>query len=155
MSTAGFATSARVKWGRLKAFARANRKGQTKAEALLWAELRRARLGVSFRRQHAIGPCIVDFVCLARQLVVEVDGSSHIARDAQDRERESYLRACGFEVLRFSNTQVSQAMPVVLASIQRACSAEPTSVLPTSPPGACPEPVEGEGGSEYRPITEG
>ncbi len=61
----------------LKAYAQHNRKNPTPAENHLWQELRGNKLGAPFRRQHAIESFIVDFVCLAAWLIVEVDGSIH------------------------------------------------------------------------------
>lgn len=61
-----------------------------------------------FRRQTPIGPFIVDFACRAAKLVVEVDGSAHDSRDAQERDaqRDCWLRDNGFRVLRFTNAEV-------------------------------------------------
>jgi len=75
-------------WDKAKAYARENRKSPTPAEARLWQELRAARLGAKFRRQHAIEFFIVDFVCLSQRLIIEVDGDIH-----QDTSQAEYGRA--------------------------------------------------------------
>ena len=81
------------------------RREMTREEALLWKQLKGGALGVSFRRQHPIGPYIVDFACLSARLVVEVDGGQHQESD-YDRERDAFLRSKGFVVLRFWNEEV-------------------------------------------------
>ena len=72
----------------------------TKAEDWLWYHLRARRMGVKFRRQEPIGPYIVDFVCLDRRLIVEVDGDSHDDRD-YDARRDRWFHQRGWFVLRF------------------------------------------------------
>ena len=89
--------------------ARALRNYATKAEGLLWSELRDFRNeGIKFRRQSPIGPYIVDFVCLAARLVVEIDGDFHEAenRRRHDANRDAYLRSLGFTVLRIDEPDV-------------------------------------------------
>lgn len=100
--------------------ARRLRRSQTAAEALLWQELRYQRLGVKFRRQHPIGPYIADFVCMERSLVIELDGSQHGTPDglAYDAERTTYLKAAGFRVLRFWNSEVVGDLNTVLKTIR-------------------------------------
>ena len=81
------------------------RRAMTREETLLWKHLRGGALGVKFRRQHHIGPYIVDFACIPARLVVEVDGSQH-AESSYDSRRDRYLRRRGFVVLRFWNEDV-------------------------------------------------
>ena len=67
--------------------ARDMRKALTPPEARLWNALRRRAVGgLKFRRQHPIGPFIVDFFCPSAQLIVEVDGSLHTLADNPERE---------------------------------------------------------------------
>jgi len=57
------------------------RRNPTPAEKTLWQALRNRQLaGLKFRRQHPLGPFILDFCCPARMLVVEVDGAAHDAQ---------------------------------------------------------------------------
>ena len=56
------------------------RRNLTQPEQTLWALLRRNGLGLHFRRQHALGPYILDFYCAAAKLCVEVDGPAHEER---------------------------------------------------------------------------
>jgi very-short-patch-repair endonuclease len=94
------------------------RRAPTRAETRLWAHLRGSRLnGVSFRRQHAIGPYIVDFCVPKKQLVIELDGSQHIDQTEYDQQRTEYLRSRGYRVLRFWNSEVESNLEAVLLAI--------------------------------------
>ena len=86
--------------------ARRMRAQPTHAEKKLWARLRQRQLdGCKFRRQVMIGPYIVDFACLPKKLVVEVDGSQHI-ESASDAGRTAWLERPGYRVVRCWNTEV-------------------------------------------------
>ena len=96
------------------------RKTMTEAERLLWWALRKRRLdGVRFRRQHPIGPYVVDFVCLERTLVVEVDGGQHAEPEprAHDERRTRWLAAEGYAVVRVWNRDVFTNVDGVLGTI--------------------------------------
>jgi very-short-patch-repair endonuclease len=81
--------------------ARTLRRGDNQAEALLWLELKRRKLGgYKFTRQFPIGPYFADFACREKRLVVELDGSQH-AESAHDRRRDEFMRAKGYTILRF------------------------------------------------------
>ncbi|MGH6906086.1 MAG: endonuclease domain-containing protein, partial [Geminicoccaceae bacterium] len=87
--------------------ARTLRQNLTDAERRLWSRMRGRQLdGCRFRRQAPLGPYVVDFVCLAAQLVIEVDGGQHSWQAEQDAVRRSGLEANGFHVLRFWNNEV-------------------------------------------------
>ena len=109
--------------GYQKPIRRALRGNLTQAEALLWKALQRSQLaGRKFRRQHGIGPYIVDFYCPAERLVVELDGAQHFTAsgESQDAERDAYLTALGYRVLRFENKLVLNHLESVLAAIEAA-----------------------------------
>lgn len=92
-----------------KKFRRALRSAPTTAEGVLWSGLRRRQLcGRRFRRQHSIGPYVVDFYCPAERLVVEVDGGVHerTERGDYDLARTRYLESLGLRILRFTNEAV-------------------------------------------------
>ena len=90
----------------------------TDAEARLWWHLRAARFrGLKFRRQQPIGDCIVDFVCFERKLIVEVDGSQHLAATERDDARTAWLESVGFRVLRFWNDDVLRDARSVMQEI--------------------------------------
>jgi very-short-patch-repair endonuclease len=73
---------------------------------------------VQFRRQHPIGPLIVDFCCVERMLIVELDGGQHEDQRAQDAARTQWLGEQGFRVLRFSDREALIETETVLAEIQ-------------------------------------
>lgn len=101
--------AARFKSDRAVTIARRLRKAMTPAERALWFELRRARLpGTHFRRQAPIGPFVVDVVCHAAMLAVEIDGGAHNAPDVAlgDLERQQWIEGRGYRVLRFANADV-------------------------------------------------
>lgn len=104
----------------LRSFARKNRKQQTPAERFLWEHLRKEQLGFDFRRQHIIYDYIVDFVCLDKKLVIEVDGSYHAEREQMedDEVRTSNLENLGFRTIRFSNEAVLYDIENVLEKLK-------------------------------------
>jgi very-short-patch-repair endonuclease len=80
------------------------RRGDTDAEARIWAALRDRRLGGwKWRRQVPVGPYVADFLCAAGKLVVELDGSQHDVQASYDARRTAYLATRGLTVLRFDN----------------------------------------------------
>jgi very-short-patch-repair endonuclease len=107
--------------------ARTLRRHSTQAEALLLSRLRnRALAGHKFRRQRAVGPHVVDFVCLEQNLVVEVDGGQHALRRGEDAQRTAWLEGQGLRVVRFWNHEVLQNLEGVLRTIEQALS-DPSS----------------------------
>jgi very-short-patch-repair endonuclease len=94
----------------------------TDAEQTLWRCLRAERLeGVKFRRQHSVGPYIVDFFCAEHALAVELDGGQHYSDlgKARDERRTRYLEACGIRVVRFGDTEVFEDLTGVLEAIRQ------------------------------------
>jgi very-short-patch-repair endonuclease len=107
---------------RFKERARKLRLSQTSAEAKLWQALRNRQLARwKFRRQHPIDRYIVDFVTLDGKLVIEVDGVTHAEPSElrRDEARSKVLEACGFLVVRVSNTDVYENIEGVLEMIAR------------------------------------
>src|SRR5260221_252884 len=99
------------------------RKEPTPAERKLWTYLRGDKLnGVNFRRQHAIGNYIVDFVSIKKKLVIELDGSQHLEQEEYDTERTKYFESLGYKVLRFWNNDVMKDMQGVIHAIEIALS---------------------------------
>ena len=106
-----------------KYFSREMRHKTTPAENILWQALRRNQLlGLYFRRQHAIHPFIVDFVCLSHHLIIEVDGGIHDLPEQAllDHERQIYLESLGFRVMRFRNEAIMADLQEVLNHISEA-----------------------------------
>jgi very-short-patch-repair endonuclease len=104
--------------------ARAIRRAMTPAELRLWNQLRAHRLmGLGFRRQHPLGPFIVDFACPAARVIVEMDGSQHACDEAEamDARRTAWLESEGWQVLRFWNDDVLKSLDDVCQHIWMAC----------------------------------
>ena len=90
----------------------------TPVERKLWAALRGDQInGVTFRRQHAIGPFIADFCSVKEKLIIELDGSQHLEQAEYDAERTKYLEAQGYTTVRFWNNQVINDLPGVIVTI--------------------------------------
>ena len=110
------------------------RRNATDAERKLWRHVRNRQLdGHRFRRQQPLGPYIVDFVCLDRKLIVEVDGGQHAERVGRDEKRTAWLELQGFRVLRFWNNQVLTEIEEVKQTIMMTLKEE------------IPSPSTGEG----------
>ncbi len=105
-------------------YARKMRKAPTEPERRLWQRLRGKQLaGFKFRRQHPLGRFILDFYCHAVKLAIEVDGESHVGKEAYDQRRTRWIEAHGIVVIRFSNQEVMQNMEGVLIRILAVCEA--------------------------------
>jgi very-short-patch-repair endonuclease len=114
----------------------------TESERKLWYFLRAHRFaGMKFRRQAVIGPFVVDFASLQRNLIVEVDGGQH-ANSESDQRRTRWLEDQGFRVLRFWNNEVLSNVGGVLETIMIAAK-NPSPGVP--PRGTPPSPTRGEG----------
>jgi very-short-patch-repair endonuclease len=94
------------------------RRNSSDAEKHLWYFLRARRLGgYKFRRQYLVHPFVVDFICLERKLIIELDGGQHSLQQSYDERRSTFLREKGYRVLRFWNNVVFQETRSVLAAI--------------------------------------
>ncbi|HTZ67915.1 MAG TPA: DUF559 domain-containing protein [Roseiarcus sp.] len=137
--------------------ARAMRKAPTDAELRLWRLLRDRRLnGFKFRRQVPVGSCIVDFLCVGAQLIIEADGSRH-AESHRDNVRDAYLASPGWKVLRFWNNEVlrnrESVVETIFAHASRPSSGPSGHLLPEGEGKAArqePLPPPGEGGRAKR-----
>jgi len=115
------------------------RNDATDAERALWQRLKDRQLDrCKFRRQHPYGDYILDFVCLERGVVIELDGSQHADAVEHDAARTRSLEEAGFIVLRIWNNDVFGNIDGVLEMIHRHLVARATP----SPPNP---PLEGEG----------
>jgi very-short-patch-repair endonuclease len=120
--------------------ARRLRKEMTVPERMLWKLFRDRPNGLKFRRQHPVGPYIVDFCCLSARLIVEVDGMAHDMGDnpKRDEKRAKFLKENGFRVLRVSAQRVlADAVGTANAIVARAES-------PLHHPSDGPPPRAGE-----------
>jgi very-short-patch-repair endonuclease len=104
-----------------KGRARKLRENQTDVESKLWSRLRDRQFnGVKFRRQHPIGAFVVDFCCVERGLVVELDGGQHAERSDVDERRTRVLERLGYRVLRFWDSEVISNFDGMLERISEA-----------------------------------
>jgi len=103
---------------RLQPLARQMRREPTGAEAKLWQRLRKRQIrDVKFRRQFIIERFITDFCSPQIRLIIEVDGPIHQYTQVEDRIRQEYLEACGFEVARFTNMDIFDTLDSVADAI--------------------------------------
>ena len=143
------------RWGEIKRSytqqtlerARTLRQDRTDAEGLLWHYLCNKQLdGYNFRRQQPIGPYVVDFACMSRKLVIELDGGQHAEQHNYDKKREDYLRGKGYRILRFWNDEVFQnCMDVLEAVYQALVGPPPHQPSPDGSASATPP----QGGSDW------
>lgn len=125
-----------------KQAARALRKRMTDAKRLGWRHLRNRGVGGwKFRRQYPVGPLIVDFICVEKNVVIEVDGGQHAENEEKDMQHSAYLNMMRYRVFRFWNNQVMQETDAVLDGIF-AVLANPDQ----NPPSPQPSPTLGERG---------
>ncbi len=129
--------------------ARELRRELTDAERPLWGIVRARRfLGLKFRRQHPVGPYILDFYCDELRLAIELDGGQHAEQQAYDSARTAYLKQQGIDVLRFWNNEVLANTEAVLEAIY-------SEVERRRPSPPAPPPPAGEGsGASARSFAE-
>ncbi len=107
------------------------RKLLTDAERLMWRLLRNRTIdGCKFRRQHPVGPYIVDFICIEKGLVIELDGGQHALAVEKDEKRTRFLNEQGYRVLRFWNNEVLNETEAVLTVILKELGAPHPGPLP-------------------------
>ncbi|MFH1321373.1 MAG: DUF559 domain-containing protein [Bacteroidota bacterium] len=132
----GYYTTDGQMWNLLQDKAKEMRSNPTQAENALWQMLRRKNTGYKIRRQQIIDRFIVDFVCLEKKLVVEVDGDIHDLQKEKDEERTSFLNERGFKVIRFLNKEIIANTDEILAIIEDELKKRPSfkkqEVLPAS-----------------------
>ncbi|MBU1385535.1 MAG: endonuclease domain-containing protein [Alphaproteobacteria bacterium] len=117
--------------------ARNLRRKLTLPEVLLWQALRGRKLGgARFRRQHPVGPYILDFYCETARLAVEVDGQGHDHPDQMrhDARRTAWLNARGISVYRLAARDVLGNPEGVVAAIRRRVGDQPPPALRGPPP---------------------
>jgi adenine-specific DNA-methyltransferase len=120
--------------------ARDLRRTQTEPEQLVWKKLRDRRFAdFKFRWQYPLGNYIVDFVCLGRRLILELDGGHHDepTQENYDARRDAWLGSQGFKLLRFWNHQGMSEWDIVEDIIW--------NELPTIPLTPNPSPAAGRG----------
>lgn len=100
------------------------RNNPTRGEQRLWSVLSNKKLGYKFRRQHSIGPYIVDFYSRDGQIVIEVDGASHfsVIGMIHDLERDQYIESLGLKIIHVTNDEVMENLEGVVELIVQNCS---------------------------------
>jgi very-short-patch-repair endonuclease len=90
-------------------------------------------MGIEFRRQHGIGPYIVDFYCPERSLVIELDGDSHADAEQiqKDQRRDRYLQSINLRAVRYRNDDIMKNLDGVLEDLQKRVSSGSTSPSPS------------------------
>jgi len=102
------------------------RTNQTEAEQRRWHHLRAHRfMALKFKRQKPRGRYIVDFICVERHLIIEIDGGQHAEQTEYDQRRDAWLRSQGYTVLRFWNHEVMQQLEGVLEQIRSTIALSP------------------------------
>ena len=116
------------------ALARTLRKNMTPEEKHLWYDYL-CSYPDRFQRQKPIGNYIADFYCAKARLVVELDGSGHYIKDQPeyDKERTEYMKTLGFEVIRFTNMDITKKFSGVCITIDKAVKERKKSLLPSTP----------------------
>ena len=124
----GAHTADSTQYSILKENAQGNRKNPTEAESILWAMLKGNNLGLHFRRQHIILDYIVDFICLEKGLVIELDGGYHnnLEQAEYDKQRTTHLQKLGYTELRFTNEELLTNPDAVIAQIKCVASSLPS-----------------------------
>jgi len=120
----------------LKQFQKERKKHTTEAEKILWEQLKTKQFGVKFRRQHIIDEFIVDFVCLSKKLIIEVDGQYHKNPNQKEADniRTEILNEFGYRVIRFSNKEVIGSIDEVIQKIKVVLDSLPGEVGGAFPP---------------------
>ncbi len=123
-----YKTTRKSEYELLKKNAKDLRSFSTEAESALWEMLRANKLGEKFRRQHIINDIIVDFICLSKNLVIEVDGGYHQNPEIQvlDKIKTEILSDIGYKVIRFTNEEVLISTDSVVQSIEDALKSSPS-----------------------------
>lgn len=112
--------------------ARQLRRSLTPAERRLWYLLRDRRFArYKFRRQHPVGPYILDFACFSVRLAIELDGGQHDERSVYDAPRTRWLQGQGWQVLRFWNNEFEHHEEAVMERILEALESPIPSPRPS------------------------
>jgi very-short-patch-repair endonuclease len=133
--------------------ARHLRRAATEAETTLWRLLRhRKRRQRKFRRQHPIGPFVVDFYCAEAKLAVECDGAPHFTTEGKKRDvrRTKWLNSQGIEVIRFTSHEIEDETQQVLATIDSAIERRLSGPRAPHPPAPSPRGTEEKGSSQFQ-----
>jgi len=115
------------------------RNNATLPEKTLWSYLNKSQLeNIKFRRQQPIGNYVVDFMAPREKIIIELDGNQHNKDDniIYDRQRDNYLKNCGFTIIRIWNNDIFSNIEGVIEHIKNIIN-DPTrkSKISTLPQG--------------------
>jgi len=97
------------------------RKNSTPQERIFWSRVRAKRFKrLKFKRQYPLGRYIVDFICLEKKLIIELDGYQHKEENQErhDKQRTAFLEGLGFKLLRFWNNEINDNLEGVFIKIE-------------------------------------
>jgi len=95
------------------------RKKTTPQEIIFWSRIKNRKFkNLKFRRQYQFGKYIVDFVCLDKKLIIELDGWQHSEQENYDTERTKYLEKLGFKVVRIWNGEIKVNLDGVFLKLE-------------------------------------
>ncbi|WP_082385097.1 endonuclease domain-containing protein [Brevundimonas sp. AAP58] len=117
--------------------ARELRRKLTLPEVILWTAVRGRRVArARFRRQHPLGPYILDFYCDEARLALEINGDGHLHPDqaTHDLRRTVWLEARGIAVYRIAARDVLSNLEGLIASIAERVRGRPPPPLRGPPP---------------------
>lgn len=98
---------------------RSLRKNSTPQEIIFWSRIKNRNFkNLKFRRQYQIGKYIVDFICLDKKLIIELDGWQHGEQENYDLERTKYLKKLGFQVIRVWNGEINSNLDGVFLKLE-------------------------------------
>lgn len=99
------------------------RNNATRAEKLLWQELKNIKIGYKFRRQQSINQYIVDFYCPEVKLIVELDGEVHNYENTSKKDylRDLKLEALNYKIIRIKNYNILNNLIEVVENIKNIC----------------------------------
>ena len=103
-----------------KQSSRSLRKNSTPQEIIVWSRLKNRNFeNLKFRRQHPMGKYIVDFICIEKKIIIELDGWQHKEENQQryDLSRTEFLMKRGFKILRFWNNEINNDLNAVFLRI--------------------------------------
>jgi len=94
------------------------RKNPTETESMIWKNIKTNKIGFHFRQQHIINNFIVDFVCLEKRFIIEIDGKIHDYQLESDEERQKILESFDFVILRFTNEEIKNNLENIITKIK-------------------------------------
>nr|WP_262497074.1 DUF559 domain-containing protein [Nonlabens spongiae] len=110
-------TSTNKQFASKREYAGKLRREMTESEVILWSQISNNSRGTKFSRQEPIGGFIPDFVSHETKLIIEVDGAIHNFQKSKDKERQIYLENQGYQVLRYTNSEIKNNLSRVLNQI--------------------------------------